>query len=87
VRCGLDWSGLVNSVLNLRVPLNNGKLLRDLTTCGLLSSAQLHRGSWLVSRLLSSSIYLLHKLLKMSVRIMYRLYLNHLSCLNNLFMV
>jgi hypothetical protein len=32
----------VNSVLNLGVPENAGKLLNGLTTCGLSSSAQLH---------------------------------------------
>jgi hypothetical protein len=37
------WRALVNSVLNLRVPYNAGKLLRGLTTGGLSSSAQLHR--------------------------------------------
>jgi hypothetical protein len=39
------WRALVNSVLNLRVPKNAGKLSSGLTTDGLLSSAQLHRGS------------------------------------------
>jgi hypothetical protein len=32
----------VNSVLNLRVPLNAGKLSSDLTSSGLSSSVQLH---------------------------------------------
>jgi hypothetical protein len=36
------WRDLVNSVLNLRVPRNAGKLLTGLTTGGLSSSAQLH---------------------------------------------
>jgi hypothetical protein len=36
------WRALVNSVLNLRVPLNAGKLLSGLTTGGLSSSVQLH---------------------------------------------
>jgi hypothetical protein len=36
-------SALVNSVLNLRVPLNAGKLSSGLTSSGLSSSAQLHR--------------------------------------------
>jgi hypothetical protein len=37
------WRALVNSVLNLRVPWNAGKLSSDLTSSGLSSSAQLHR--------------------------------------------
>jgi hypothetical protein len=37
------WRALVNAVLNLRVPLNAGKLSSVLTTLGLSSSAQLHR--------------------------------------------
>jgi hypothetical protein len=52
----VDWIGLaqdrnrwrralVNSVLNLRVPWNAGKLLSGLTSSGLSSSAQLHRVS------------------------------------------
>jgi hypothetical protein len=43
------WTALVNSVLNLRVPLNAGKLSNDLTASGLLSSAHLHRVSELVT--------------------------------------
>jgi hypothetical protein len=39
------WRALVNSVLNLRVPLNTGKLSSGLTSSGLSSSAQLHRVS------------------------------------------
>jgi hypothetical protein len=39
------WRALVNSVLNLRVPYNAGKLSSGLTTGGLSSSAQLHRVS------------------------------------------
>jgi hypothetical protein len=39
------WRALVNSVLNLRVPLNAGKLSNGLTSSGLSSSAQLHRDS------------------------------------------
>jgi hypothetical protein len=39
------WRALVNSVLNLRVPWNTGKLSSSLTTGGLSSSVQLHRGS------------------------------------------
>jgi hypothetical protein len=45
------WT-LVNSVLNLRVPQNAGKLSSGLTSGGLLSSAQLHIVSWLVRFLL-----------------------------------
>jgi hypothetical protein len=53
--CGLDglaqdrdkWRTLVNSVLNLRVPSNAGKLWSCLTTGGLSSSAQLHTVSQL----------------------------------------
>jgi hypothetical protein len=41
------WRALVNSVLNLRVPKNAGKVSSVLTTRNLSSSAQLH-GSWLV---------------------------------------
>jgi hypothetical protein len=39
----------VNSILNLRVPQNAGKLLSGLTTGGLSTSAQLHRVNQLVS--------------------------------------
>jgi hypothetical protein len=39
------WRALVNSVLNLRVPWNAGKLSSGLTSSGLSSSAQLHRVS------------------------------------------
>jgi hypothetical protein len=36
------WRAVVNSILNLRVPLNAGKLSSGLTSSGLLGSAQLH---------------------------------------------
>jgi hypothetical protein len=36
------WRALVNSVLNLRVPRNAGKLSSGLTSSSLSSSAQLH---------------------------------------------
>jgi hypothetical protein len=36
------WRALVNSVLNLRVPRNAGKLSGGLTSSGLSGSAQLH---------------------------------------------
>jgi hypothetical protein len=36
------WRALVNSVLNLRVPLNAGRLSSDLASSDLSSSAQLH---------------------------------------------
>jgi hypothetical protein len=36
------WRAVVNSVLNLRVPRNAGKLSSGLTYSGLSSSAQLH---------------------------------------------
>jgi hypothetical protein len=39
------WRALVNSVLNLRVPYNAGKLSSVLTTRDLSSRAQLHRVS------------------------------------------
>jgi hypothetical protein len=39
------WRALVNSVLNLRVPCNAGKLSSGLTSSGLSSIAQLHRVS------------------------------------------
>jgi hypothetical protein len=40
------WRALVNSVLNLRVPSDAGKLSSGLTSSGLSSSAQLHRVSY-----------------------------------------
>jgi hypothetical protein len=42
------WRALVNSVLNLRVPWNAGKLSSGLTSSRISSSAQLHK-SWLVN--------------------------------------
>jgi hypothetical protein len=39
------WRALVNSVLNLRVPRNAGKLSSGLTCSGLSSSVQFHRVS------------------------------------------
>jgi hypothetical protein len=52
---GVDWIGmaqyrdkwrvLVNAAMNLRVPLNAGKLQSRYTTDGLLGSARLHRVS------------------------------------------
>jgi hypothetical protein len=36
------WRALLNSVLNLRVPRNAGKLSSGLTSRGLSSSVQLH---------------------------------------------
>jgi hypothetical protein len=39
------WRALMNTVMNLRVPQNAGKLPSGCTTCGLLSGAQLHRVS------------------------------------------
>jgi hypothetical protein len=39
------WRALLNSVLNLRVPCNAGKLSSGPTSSGLSSSAQLHRVS------------------------------------------
>jgi hypothetical protein len=45
------WRALVNSVLNLRVPWNAGKLSSGLTSSGLSSSAQLHIVSYLVTSL------------------------------------
>jgi hypothetical protein len=36
------WRAVVNSVLNLLVPWNAGKLLSGLASSGLSSSAQLH---------------------------------------------
>jgi hypothetical protein len=36
------WRAVVNSVLNLRVPWNAGKLSSGLTSSGLSVSAQLH---------------------------------------------
>jgi hypothetical protein len=39
------WRALVNSILNLRVLYNAGKLSSGLTTGGLSSSAQFHRVS------------------------------------------
>jgi hypothetical protein len=53
--CDVDWIGLaqdrnrwralVNSVLNLRIPWDAGKLSSGLASSGLSSSAQLHRVS------------------------------------------
>jgi hypothetical protein len=39
---GNRWRALENSVLNLRVPRNSGKLSSGLTSSGLSSSIQLH---------------------------------------------
>jgi hypothetical protein len=39
------WRALVNSVMNLRVPKNAGNLPSGCTSCGLSSSAKLHRVS------------------------------------------
>jgi hypothetical protein len=36
------WTALVNSILNLRVPSNAGKLSSGVTSSGLSSSVQLH---------------------------------------------
>jgi hypothetical protein len=43
------WRALVNSVLNLPVPWNGGKLSSGPTSSGLSSSAQLHRVSYMDS--------------------------------------
>jgi hypothetical protein len=40
------WRALVNAVLNLRDPLNIGKLMSGCTTGGLSSSARPHRVSY-----------------------------------------
>jgi hypothetical protein len=40
-----NWKALVNSVSNLRIPRNAGKLSSGLTSSGLSSSAQLRRVS------------------------------------------
>jgi hypothetical protein len=42
------WRALVNSVLNLRVPWNAGKLSSGLTSSGLSSNVQLHWVSYFV---------------------------------------
>jgi hypothetical protein len=39
------WRAFVNSVMNLRVPYNAGKLPSGCTICGLSSVTQLHRVS------------------------------------------
>jgi hypothetical protein len=39
------WRALVNTLMNLRVPLNAGKLTNGCTTYGLSSGTQLHRVS------------------------------------------
>jgi hypothetical protein len=41
------WRALVNTVMNLRVPSNAGKVPSGCTTCGLSCGTQLHRGSYL----------------------------------------
>jgi hypothetical protein len=43
------WRALVNSLLNLRVPWNAGKLSSGLTSSGLSSSVQIHIVSYLVT--------------------------------------
>jgi hypothetical protein len=43
------WRAVVNSVLNLRVPRNAGKLSSGLTSSGLSSSVQLHIVSYATS--------------------------------------
>jgi hypothetical protein len=40
------WKALVNSVMNLRVPQNAGKISSGYTTGGLSGNAQLHGVSW-----------------------------------------
>jgi hypothetical protein len=50
---GDRWRALVNSVLNLRVSRNVGKVSSVLTTRDYSSSAQLHRVSELVSKLVT----------------------------------
>jgi hypothetical protein len=40
------WRALVNAIINLRVPLNAGKLPSSCTTYGLSSGTQLHRDSY-----------------------------------------
>jgi hypothetical protein len=52
VQDGNRWRAPVNSVLNLRVPGNAGKLSSGPTYSGLSNSAQLHRVSLLVSLIL-----------------------------------
>jgi hypothetical protein len=44
------WRALVNSVLNLRVPWNAGKLSSCLTSSCPSSSAQLHRVNYLTEK-------------------------------------
>jgi hypothetical protein len=39
------WRALVNSVMNVWVPLNAGNLASGCTTCGLSSGIQIHRVS------------------------------------------
>jgi hypothetical protein len=53
------WRSLMNSILNLRVPWNAGKLSSGLTSSGLSSSAQLHRVSQSVnfSNYIASNVY------------------------------
>jgi hypothetical protein len=49
------WRAFVNSVMNLRIPYNAGKLPSGCISCDLSSGTQLHRVSWLVSHLISRS--------------------------------
>jgi hypothetical protein len=59
---GNRWRAFVNSVINLRVSQNAGKLPSCLTTSGLSSSAQLHRVSLHVvsGRICCFSVYMFH---------------------------
>jgi hypothetical protein len=43
---GLVWRALVNSILDLRIPLSADKLSSGSETGGLSSSAQLHKVSY-----------------------------------------
>jgi hypothetical protein len=51
------WRALVNSVLNIRVLYNAGKLSSVQTTRDLSSSAQLHRVNYVIGLYLQTPVY------------------------------
>jgi hypothetical protein len=55
-----QWKALVNTVMNLRIPKNAGKLLSSCTTGGFSRRTQLHEGV-IVQRLVYSFPAFVHK--------------------------